>query len=406
MQTGLVLVGGGARAAYQAGALKAVSEILGENSAASQSPYQIISGVSAGAINAGMLASHADDIPAAITKLYRIWNHLEMKDVIKGDAVSLSGIAFRWLRDLIFGGMLPERVASNFLLDATPLHSLIKNETDFAAIHRHIQEGRLSAFSVSATNYSTGSEIVFFDGNEKLKTWSRSNRLSFKTEIRLEHILASASIPFLFRPIWIDGFCYGDGSLRQGAPLSPSVHLGADRILAISVRHQRSQGLTERVNEVEPRQEISLAQIAGVVLNAAFFDGLDYDAERMQRINKTIGSLPEEIRKNNGLLMKKIPLLVLRPSRDLGQMASAHFKCFPRTLQYLMRGIGASEKKGSELLSYLAFEHTYCARLLELGYEDTWAQKDEVHQFFNAAPSVREIEIPKQNKMTWTQPLR
>jgi NTE family protein len=377
----LVLVGGGARGAYQAGVLQGIAEILAEPFG-NRPLFDVLSGISAGAINAAYLASRADRMADAMSGLAELWSLLEIESVMRTDPISLSSIGGRWLRDLAFGGLLPSTVRSNHLLDTAPLRELVAANIDFPAIGRHIQSGRLHGFAVSATSYTTGTAVTFFDAHESVEPWTRSSRLGLHTRIRLDHVLASAAIPFLFRPVFVEGAFFGDGGIRMSTPLSPAIHLGADKIVAISVRHPRSDESTAQLNREAQEREVSTADIAGVLLNAAFMNALDGDAERMMRINQTIELIDERRRAEHPYGLRSIPLLVIRPSIDLGSLASDQFRRLPASLRYVTRGLGASDDRGADFLSYLAFDPTYTRPLLELGRSDALAQRNEIEAFF------------------------
>ncbi len=381
-RTGLVLVGGGARGAYQAGVLQGFAQILREH-IADRPLFDVVTGVSAGAINAAYVASKADHMIDGIGGLTTLWRELQLERVIRTDAFSLLSIGSRWLRDLTLGGALPASGYSNHLLDTAPLRQFLRTHIDFKAITRHIGHAMLHGFAVSATSYATGTAVTFFDGHEGIETWTRSSRLGWRARIGLDHVLASASIPILFRPVLVDGAFYGDGGIRLSTPLSPAIHLGADKVVAISVRHPRTHESTREMNRQQPAaRDISIADIAGVMLNAAFMDSLDSDAERLLRINQTIALIEEQRRAAHPQHLRTIPLLVIRPSVDLGSLAGDQFKSLPMTLRYLTRGIGASEERGADFLSYLAFDPSYTRPLIDLGRRDAFAQKDEIEAFF------------------------
>lgn len=377
----MVLVGGGARAAYQAGALQGVADVVRQELGRAL-PIDVISGVSAGAINSTYLASRAHEMESAISGLFQLWNEIEAEHVMKTNSVSLGTIGARWMRDLVFAGFFP-RKKSNYLLDTSPLEGFLQRHIDFDGIARNVKSGVLRGVAVSATNYQTGTAISFFDGAEDIQPWVRSSRLGKRSPILLEHVLASASIPILFKPVSIDGFHFGDGGIRLNTPMSPAIHMGADRILAVSVRYLRSHSLTVQLNETPVERQITVADIAGSMLNAAFLDGLDSDVERMERINQTIAIMTDDQRAHHPGRLRSIPMLIIRPSTDLGALASEQFHRFPRALRYMMRGIGASEERGWDFLSYLAFDYHYSRLLLQLGQADAQAQREKIVEFFS-----------------------
>lgn len=379
-RVGLVLSGGGARAAYQAGALCGLAELLGHSS----SPFSLLTGVSAGAINAVSVASRADDFQAGTQNLAEMWTKISPEHVYRTDAASLSFIGSRWLRELGGGGLLGSG-ATNHLLDTTPLREFLAKRLSFEAVGQHLRSGVAGAVAVSATNYTTGISVTFYDeGSESspIKPWVRSARIGVKTTLGLEHVLASAAIPIFFPPIEIDGAFYGDGSVRLTSPLSPAIHLGAERIVAIGVRYLRSAAGTTLLQDRKRPTAPSLSEIGGVLLNAVFLDALEGDAERLERINRTIPRMRDD-EQGSALPLRSIPLLVLRPSRDLGELAGQQDAHLPMMLRYLLRGIGVRGNRGADLLSYLAFSPEYVGRLLELGYGDTLARRDEILRFFS-----------------------
>ncbi|MFZ9594879.1 MAG: patatin-like phospholipase family protein [Bdellovibrionia bacterium] len=377
---GLVLSGGGARAAYQAGVLKGLAQVL--SSRGIKLSFSVISGVSAGAINSAYLASYATELRDASHELCELWSKLTIEQVVQTHWTTLGKIGVRWLRDLSLGGVLGNS-RSTFLLDASPLYRLLESQIRFSEITKFIEKGVLKALAVSVLNYRTGTGISFFEGAAGLLPWVRSSRLGQRTKLTLAHIMASASIPVLFAPVRIGHTYYGDGGIRLLTPLSPAIRLGADRIVAIGIRSALSDQLTWEENQTREMHQICLADIAGAMLNAALLDHLDADLERLQRINQTVSLLSPQARAVHPYPLRVIPTLMIRPSQDLGTLASEQFHRFPLTLRYLMRGIGASDLKGWDLLSYLAFDQTYCRLLIDLGLQDVSARKEEILRFFS-----------------------
>lgn len=374
---GLVLTGGGARAAYQAGAIHALSELVGGPSL----PFRVLAGVSAGAINATYLAAHADDFPRAARMLREFWRQLTPDLVYRTDTRRLAAIGGSWLRGLSLGGLLGASPA-NFLLDTAPLRGLLTERLPLARVDQHLRTGRLRGLAVTATNYLSGTSVSFYDGDAAAQPWIRSTRLGQRTKIRLEHVLASAAIPLFFPPVAIDGAFYGDGCVRMHAPMSPAIHLGADRLLAIGIRYVRPAEQTLRLNAQIHSARLTVADIAGVLLNAVFLDSLAADLERLRRINHTVAQVP--IERHPELRLRPIPALAVQPSQDLGRLAVDQYDQFPLALRYLLRGIGATGERGWDLLSYLAFEPDYIRRLLELGHADVMARRAEIAAFLTA----------------------
>ncbi|MDO8644857.1 MAG: patatin-like phospholipase family protein [bacterium] len=373
--TGLVLTGGGARAAYQAGVLRGVIEIWPDE----KFPFRIITGTSAGAINGGFLGASLDRYRESIHALWDLWNNLELKDVFDTGAPSLFLTGLKMVRDLVLGGLV-HRTETNHLLDNTPLKQLIERNIDCQKIQEFVREGILHGFAVTATNYSSGTAVTFFDGASSITDWIRTYRMSRRTTISPTHILASAAVPLFFPPVSLEKSFYGDGSLRSQTPLSPAIHLGAKRLFVIGVRYPRSLQTVIKSNE-QAMSRVVLADIAGVMLNATFLDAVDADLERLERINQTLQHHKVEESTSSGDHLRQIPTLVLRPSQDLGALAAAQLNEFPRNMRYLFRGLGVSKFKGWELLSYFAFHRSYTAKLLTLGYQDALNQKEEILSF-------------------------
>ncbi len=376
---GLVLSGGGARAAYQVGALRALSELLG----AKRSPFSILSGVSAGAINSTALASRADDFPRSAQRLTDIWMGLNQASVYRTDVPRLTSLGVRWLKDVTTGGLLG-RSRANHLLDTSPLRELLRRELDLHRLPEHFAAGLLRGVAVSATHYLTGSTVTFYDGASDLQPWVRTGRVAFRERLTIEHVMASAAIPMFFPPVSIAGRPFGDGGVRMTAPLSPAIHMGATKILAIGIRFLRPPEDTITLNRDLRSERVSVAQLSGVLLNALLLDSLDDDVARLQRVNRTLGFIPEGSRRGDSDLLRRIPALVLRPSQDLGGLAADEYRRFPAMLRHLLRGIGATGGEGWDLLSYLAFQPGYVGKLIELGYRDTLARRAEIEAFFQA----------------------
>jgi NTE family protein len=373
----LVLTGGGARGSYQAGVLLGIAEVLGD----SQFPFQIISGVSAGAINGAFLAGRQESFSDSVQHLCELWSELRTKAVVKTDPLSLGWLAARWMKDLGSGGAFGQGSATH-LLDSTPLRELIRSHVDFQKLKSNVTSGQLHGVCFTATNYRTGTAVTFYDGAPSIEPWARSARLGRRVDLALEHVLASSSIPIFFKPVPSSGSYWGDGGVRLGTPLSPAIHLGADRILAIGIRYARPDERVYQLNEGGALGEITLADIGGVLMNALFLDALDSDVERLQRINQTVDLLSSEKTVQHPAKLRKIPLLAIKPSRDLGSLAADQFKNFPWVLRHLLRGTGAGKDKGWDMVSYLAFDRSYTSKLIEVGREDALKLREEILRFF------------------------
>ncbi len=387
MHVGLVLTGGGARSAYQAGALRALAQIARPGPL----PFDVLAGISAGAINAVAVGSGADDFQATAERLARSWMGLTPERVYRTGALGLARIGTRWILDLSAGGLFG-RSGINYLLDAQPLREFLEREIPLGRMRRHLRAGLLHGVAVSATNYHTGMGVSFYEGHPSIRPWTRSSRLGLRARLTLDHVMASASIPVFFPPVKIGAAYFGDGCVRLPYPMSPAIHLGADRILAVSVRYLPPPAAAADAERKDVARWLPVSEIAGVLLNAVFLDAIDADYERLQRTNRTLAAIPRERLSRADLDVRPVQALVLRPSQDLGRLAADEYGRFPGMLRYLLRGIGARGDTGEDLLSYLAFEPVYIRRALELGYADTMARRDEVEAFLRGAP-VPEHEI-------------
>jgi len=373
---GLVLTGGGARAAYQVGALRALAELFGNGPL----PFQVVTGVSAGAINGSSLAAEADDFPGAVKHLGDTWLALTPDRVYRTDALSLVSIGSGWFRGLTTGGtQAPRRY--NHLLDTAPLRELLAREIQFERIRENVDRGLIRALAISATNYETGTSVTFFDGVPELQPWARSRRMGVRTGITLEQVMASAAIPIFFPPVQVGRSWYGDGGVRLTAPMSPALHLGADRLLVIGIRHPRTAEETVELNATAARDDLPLSEILGVLMNAVFLDSLEPDIERVERVTEMLDS----IQRPPDSHLRPVRILLLQPSQDLAVLASDQAIRFPRSLRFLLKGLGVSQKGGADLLSYLAFEQQYIERLVTLGHDDTRARFDEIREFVGDA---------------------
>ncbi|HEX2531670.1 MAG TPA: patatin-like phospholipase family protein [Burkholderiaceae bacterium] len=386
-RTGLILTGGGARAAYQVGVLQAVSSILCEAGwPAARNPYDIICGTSAGAINATALACHADDFGEGLRKVSNVWENITADQVYRVDSLGIMRSGAKWLSLLSFGWLLRKWYAHppNSLLDNTPLVTLLHRMLNFPRLDAALADGVLHALAVTASSYTAGQHITFYQSKVEIEPWTRSQRIALRSQIGVEHLLASSAIPLIFpaTPIYCGGkreYC-GDGSMRQLAPISPAIHLGADKVLVVGAGR-----LVEPARETSAFSEYpSLAQIAGHAMSSIFLDSLSVDIERMHRINSTLSFLTEEQRKKTPL--RPIEMLTIAPSERLDEMASRHVRNLPASARLLLGAIGATEVRGAALASYLLFELGYTRELIHLGQQDAYARRADVLRFFGAAP--------------------
>ncbi|HNU11167.1 MAG TPA: patatin-like phospholipase family protein [Rubrivivax sp.] len=400
--TGLVLSGGGARAAYQVGVLRAIArlrrEVLDPRSRL-RNPFGIIVGTSAGAINAAALACHADRFEGAVEVLAKVWEGFRAEQIYRADSLGVIRSGAQWLTMLSLGWVIARwrKLRPRSLLDNEPLEGLLQRMVPVQRLPLMFAQRQLHALAVTASSYTTGQHVTFFDAGRPLQPWSRSQRRAVKVPITHAHLLASSAIPFVFPAARIgegeNAAWYGDGSMRQSAPLSPAIHLGAHRLLIIGAG---------RMHEPQDRRSAvqgypSLAHIAGHALANIFLDALAVDIERMQRINRTLALLPDEVRQDTPL--RPMESLVISPSQRLDDVAARHLQCLPVPVRTLLRGVGvgnsASDARGgSALASYLMFEAPYTRELIALGEADVHARRDEVLQFFAWGRGVPAAQRP------------
>jgi len=367
--TALILPGGGARGSYQAGVLKAISEIAVDG----KNPFPVICGTSAGAINAALLASHAHEFRVGIQRLEELWSDMQCARVYRTDGWTVLKSGLRWALSMASGGRLVSNPRS--LLDNEPLRQFLNRHLDLQGIDVSIGQGALRGVSITASGYTCASAISFYQAVEDIKPWSRERRHGQPAAIAVNHLLASAALPLLFPAERIGNEYFGDGGMRMLAPLSPAIHLGADRLLVISTRDERPDPPPE-----SPVPYPSLGEIGGYLLDTIFMDTLNADLNRLKRINRTVAMLSEEQRRNNQL--KVMDTLVVRPSRDLREVTHEHMAEIPRAVRTLLRALGGWGRDW-RMASYLLFESVYCRELIRLGYEDGMAQLPKLKQFLS-----------------------
>lgn len=378
----LILTGGGARAAYQVGVLRALSELLPKDAS---TPFTIICGTSAGSINSTILAVDAANFRHAVRRLMTVWKNFHVHHVYRADIFGALRNSARWLFAALSGGRLRTLSGGSqpvSLLDNSPLAALLRRHVDLSAIQRNIDAGHLTALSITCSGYSSGQSVTFYQGEPDLKNWQRARRIGVAMPIELDHLLASSALPFIFPPMRINREFFGDGSMRQIAPVSPALHLGADRLLVIGVGRQ----LQPDAERIKGSAYPTLAQIAGHALNSIFLDSLEVDLERLQRINRTIELIPEDVRKQTNYPLHPVDFRVISPSEELEKIAAEFAHELPRTIRLLLSTVGGTRKSGSNLLSYLLFEKSYCRALIKLGYNDTMARKDDLLAFLGWEP--------------------
>ena len=372
--------GGGARVAYQVGVMRALTELMPSQRAC---PFPIICGTSAGAVNAAVLAVDAHNFRHGVRRLMTVWKNMHVEQVYRADPAGALSNSARWMWAAVTGGAGAAKPVS--LLDNSPLDALIARDLDFNAIARHIDAGHLTAFSVTCSGYTSGQSVTFYQARDNLQGWTRARRVGVAMPIAREHLLASSALPFIFPPVRINREFFGDGSMRQIAPVSPALHLGADKLLVIGVGRQ----LAPQAERIQTRSPPSLAQIAGHALNSIFLDSLEVDLERLQRINRTLEMIPQDILSSSHYPLRRVEFRVISPSEDLEKLALAHAAELPRTIRMLLSTVGGLKRNASTLLSYLLFERGYCRDLIRLGYRDTMARRDDIVAFVeNRAAAV------------------
>jgi NTE family protein len=367
-KVGLVLPGGGARAAYQVGVLRAVADLL---PARSTNPFPVVTGTSAGAVNATAIAVHADRFRVAVGNLERVWRNFQVNQVFRADTASMMRSGLHWVLAMMSGGWLLPPPKS--LFDNAPLRELLAVQFDFAGVRRAIDAGHLDALAMSAAGYISARSVSFFEARSGSQPWTRMRRAGQPTQLTLDHLMASVAVPFLFPPVLMGDEYYGDGAMREANPFSAAIHLGAERLLVIGTRNE------SRPPTSAPPLCPTFGQIFGYMLDSLFSDGLYSDLERLTQLNDIVakvGPISAE-----GARLRRIDMLVILPSRDLSEIARHHIGSLPRALRVLLRTMGALNTGGGQLMSYLLFQDSYTRELIALGYQDAMKRSDDLLAF-------------------------
>ena len=365
-KTALILSGGGARAAYQVGVLKAISEFLSDQS---DNPFPIICGTSAGSINAIALASNANNFHQGVQKITHVWSNFELGHVFHVDAKHLFGRIAHWIWSHVgFGNW---RKGPGSILDNSPLRKLLSNYINFERIDEALENGALHAYCLTACSYSSGESTTFFDGDASIENWTRTHREGKREKMSIDHLMASSAIPLIFESVKIGHEHFGDGSMRQASPISPAFHLGADKILIIGLKKEKDTDV------VEKKHRPSLGQISGYVLDTLFLNSLQSDVERMERLNRILSENTD----NQDSKFKKVEHIIINPSEDIADIANKYHHELPKCFKLALSFIGINKGNSRRFVSYLMFTKKFCSELIELGYNDALRQKDQLTGF-------------------------
>ena len=378
---GLVLPGGGARAAYQVGVLQAIAEML----PGAPNPFPIIVGTSAGAVAATVLATEAFRWHKAVDALARVWAGFHVDQVFRANALSMLRSGLHWGLSLVSGGLLlpPPRA----MFDNSPLRALLRRNIRWEHLHTSVRRGSLRALALCATSYSSAASVAFFSGSHELQEWDRHHRVGRRETLTLDHLMASMAVPFLFPPVMLDHEYYGDGAQRQLWPLSPAIHLGADRLLVIGVRSEHGAGVNARPRKVA--ESPTPGQLFGYMLDTLFMDQIYANVEHVARLNQVAEVAPFAVPG-----VHKVATLMIAPSEDLRIIATRHAASLPQSLRALLRVMGARGTAGAQLASYLMFEASFTQELMALGVKDAMAQRDEIVEFLSGGQLSHTIKLP------------
>lgn len=374
----LILPGAGARGAYQVGVLKGIATMLPKHA---PNPFAVISGTSAGAINAAVLATQAARFSVAVAEMERVWSNFKAAQVYRTDNWTMLKTSLYWLSAIVLGGLGKKN--SRSLLDSSPLRELLTENIKFSLIERAINRGHLEALAITVSAYSSARSVTFFQGLEDLKPWARVRRIGRPAKITVEHLLASAAVPFVFSPVQIGGEFYGDGAMRHRAPLSSAIHLGAERMLVIGVRDEHPD---PEPLEDAPVEMPNFALLAGYMLDTLFMDGLYADLEQATRVNVIMEQLEGKTLEGPVAGLRPISTLIIVPKEDIRQVAERHVDELPRAVRLLLGGSGAMDKGGLQLISYLLFESGFTRELIEMGLRDAMEMEEDLRAFLSDQP--------------------
>ena len=383
----LILTGGGARAAYQVGVLKAIAEFLPRRA---HSPFPIICGTSAGSLNAATLAVNARNFSMGVQYLVNTWKNFHANQIYRTDVLGVFNNTMLWLAGVIFSAIGINRLHRVSLLDNSPLVELLEEMLPCEKIQESVDAGLLHALSITASGYGSGQSVTFYQGVKQLVPWRRTGRVGVAMEINIQHLLASAALPFIFPATLIHREYFGDGSMRQIAPISPALHLGATRVLIIGVTVNGYDA--EHPDRTDINEYPSLAQIAGHAMNSIFLDSMEMDLERLKKINDLVAIMPDEMRERANL--RHIDVLVVSPSQPIEKIAERYAAELPWTIRLLLRLTGARQHSGGTLVSYLLTERKFCRALIDLGYQDALKRRDEIMGFLDLKPR-QDVDMPQ-----------
>ena len=383
---GLILTGGGARAAYQVGVLKAIAEFLPRHA---HNPFPVICGTSAGALNAAALAANAQNFRKAVQYLANTWKNFHANQVYRTDVIGVFNNTVLWVAGLMLSAIGINVLNRVSMLDNSPLIELLQDMVPYEKIQKSVDAGLLYALSITASGYGSGQSVTFYQGAKELLPWRRTGRVGVPTQIEIKHLLASAALPFIFPASLINREYFGDGSMRQTSPIGTALHLGATRVLVIGVT---ASGYSDQADRGDISEYPSLAQIAGHALNSIFLDSMDVDLERVQKMNSLVAMMPEAIRERSNL--RHIDVMVISPSQPIDKIAERYARDLPWTIRLLLSLVGSKQHSGTTLLSYLLSEKKYCRALIDLGYQDAQKRRDEIMDFLEIQSRQNE-EIPQ-----------